>query len=885
MDEWVDELICSPLKFRDAWIRLSNGGLWTLCQKFLDGNIDAKDELQRLKELLEKHEQEFTELLQWFLKEQNLPINLAKRLLCTAAQMIDDFLTRGGGDWFTFLPEGTEEEIPRVELQGLGVQYDIGFTVRVSLELHESPYGNYHFSLHPSCCLIPQDDEFQSAIEAARRWWIENSDVANFPALITWRITRNDGHPLENLKGNSLGGLLAVGIWLLQNPEFIDQTISISAAISPDGSLQPVSGLYQKLLAAHSCNPPLRMLIVSSQQNLTNIPKFLQIQPVTSIDEAIELFKNHNHNFVKAKERIGKLHGHLMVFNQTLDWSCYQEPKLTIVSTDESSSLNDWLGTWLGGDKERHWLLVAASGMGKTTVLKFIAYRIATSKTWTHLLPVYLRADEWSRQKKTLPKVLGNLHYFSPAPTLEQWQKWAESGRLVLLVDQLEGVVSDLDFLDYIRMTIRSDYPNIYLLMATRSEHQSFFKSLDFPIVQLEPLSENQARELLQRLGQSLNRPLPSLNIPLGEIPPFLLIATLFIEPPIPQGQGQLYLKLLKFLLKETNLPLPSHRVIEILSEITFSLLDKDRWSERELYDILCKLTAPQIADQIWMAIKDRLIIRTDGFYGFVHTLLLETLRAYAFAHKWQSGDIPTNITRFLTPLRAILLTSLLDSKVLPEFWNLLQRKMEGEPKEWAEVVAKCLNERTDYPQRIVNVLLSRWFNAFCEGTNDRDGWDEAIAALPIEVVEKFVFSEAEQKLTSRSLPDRRSAALLLSLVAHKTKIPSTTAELLAKAFMDEYGFALLTEIKETFLHHPLQCETLRQFTSTIIKSLDSPLMSQRLRAIEAIEELAKACILTEDLKIEIVNYLKKLAHTDENYKIRSAAQKALLRLQSLCSS
>lgn len=881
MDDWIDRLLGSPSDFLSAWIDLSNGGLWRLCEGALNGDREAERGLKRLRELLGGQKQELIERLQWFLKERGLPIDLAEQLLGVTAQMVSDFLDRRGGDWI-FLTEGAEYEVPQVELQGLGVHQGIGFGVRVRLELHESQDGSYRLSPHPSCCLIPQDIGFRSALESVRKWWVEKSGLANRPTQIIWRVTRSDGRPIETFNGDSLGGLLAVGIWHLLESAPIDQTISISAAISPDGSLHPVSGLYEKLCAAHQCVPLLRVLIVSDKQDLTKIPQTqsVSILPAASIDEAISLFLEQTQQFVAMRERVSKIHVHFEVFSEPVDWVQYQEPTLTVVSEGKSFALSEWLRLWLKS-KDRHWLLIAPSGMGKTTALKFIAHHISVS--YSNFIPVYLRARDWFKvfvqgEGLSLPEVLESLHRFPSSPLVEHWLKWAELGYLVLLVDQVEMVTSNLDFLEQIQTTIK-DYPQMYLLMAARSEQQSLFRRFGLPLVQLEPFSENQAQSLLQKLSRHFNKPIPPINLTaLREVAPFLLVALLFVDPPIPQGQGQLYLKLLEALLGRGNLPLPSHRVIEILSEIALTHLNKDRWSEKEFYDSLCNLTDPRIADQIWVAVRDKLILRTDGSFSFAHTLLLEALRAYALSRRWQN-DIPvSDASYFLTPLRTVLVSSLLQRDVLLEFWKLLQRRMESEPREWAEVVALCLNEQPCYPQQIVNMILSRWFEAFQKGVNERDNWDGAIKVLPPDVVNNFVFPEVQQKLTRKSLSDRRSAIYLLSLVAHKSKIPDTLVEPLAEAFMDEYGFTFLNELKTLFAH-PLQHEPLCHFVSTVIKRLDSESVLQRRRAIEAIDQLSEAGILTDALKAEILNRLKELVRSKLDPKVCSTAQRVLSRL------
>lgn len=877
MGEWVDKLVGSPNEFLTAWIDLSNGKLWKLCEMTLRGNEEAENELRRLMELLERKRQELVERLQWFLKERNLPTDLADQLLNEALQMVTDFLNHNG-DWILL----TEGEITQVELQGLGVHQNVGFGVRVRLGLHKSQDGSYRLLPHPSCCLVPQDIDFRSSLESVRKWWIEKSDLVELPAQIVWQIKRSDGRPIEAFKGDSLSGLLAVGIWHLINSAPIDPTISISAAISPDGSLLPVSGLYEKLCAAHQCAPPLRVLVVSDKQDLTKISQTqsVSILPAASIDEAIGLFLEQTQQLVTMRERVREIYSHFEVFSEPVDWSHYQEPTLTVVSEGRSFALSEWLRLWLKGE-DRHWLLIAPSGMGKTTALKFIAHCISTNRK--DLLSVYLRASDWLQvfvQGKglSLPQVLESLHRFPSSPSVEHWLKWAELGYLVLLVDQADAVASNLDFLEQIQITIK-DYPQMYLLTAARSEQQSYFKRLGLPLVQLEPFSESQAQSLLQKLSRRLNRPLPPINLTvLSEVAPFLLVALLFVAPPVPQGQGQLYLKLLEALLGRGNLPLPSHRVVEILSEITLTHLNKNQWSEEEFYESLCDLTERRIADQIWVAVKDKLIVRTDGFFSFAHTLLLESLRAYAIARKWQNKISVADASYLLTPLRAVLVSSLLHRNVLSEFWELLQRRMESEPKEWAEVVALCLNEQTHYPQQIVNILLSHWFESFQRGRNEMDNWDDAIKALPADVVNKFVFHEAQQKLTSRSLSDRRSATHLLALVAHKVKIPSTIAELLADAFMDEYGFAFLGELKTLFAH-PLQHEPLLHFVSIITKFLDSESVLQRRKAIGAIDQLLEAGVLTDDLKTELVNRLRELLQRELDPKVRFVAQRTLSRL------
>lgn len=883
MGEWVDKLLGTPIEFVEAWVSMSNGGLWDLCQGVAKGEQEARNSLQKLLILLENNKCEFIGRLEWFLKQQGLLTCLSEDIYNKANQMVNDFLYGDGRKWLDFYEEEeTEDEIPRITLQGLGVEQNKGFAVRVRLELYDSPDGKYYLLPHPSCLLIPQDADFQSSLETVKEWWITSSNLADCPAQVVWKITRTDGEPFRVLRGSSLGGLLAVGIWYLVNRIPEDQTVSVSASISQDGSLLPVSGLVHKLQAARLCDPPLRVLIVAKGSNIPQW-KSIRILRAASVEEAISFLVPESQSFKETRERTQQIHNGFRIFTQTFPWQLYQKPIIKVVSRNKLVPLDEWIKDWLSGD-ERHWILTAPSGMGKTTTLKFIAYHIATQNTWYRLLPVYLRAEEWRESKKSLPEVLEELNRFPNSPSLEQWQKWAELGYLVVLVDQLERVASDLDFLDQIRMTINKDYPEIRLLLATRSEQKTFFGSMGLPIVQLEPLSDTQARELLKNICNHLGKPLPSLSYPLNDIPPFLLVALPFVDQPAPQGQGKLYLQLLEELLGGvSDLSLPIFRIIEILSEFTLSNLNTNQWNEEDFYDGLQKLTScRQTTDQIWRAIKDRLIMKVDKSICFVHTLLLESLRAYALAREVREGRIKITdayFDRSLTPLRAILITSLLESEVLPDFWKLLEKKMKNEPEKWAETVATCLNERFDYLQHIVTEIVSKWFDAFERGAREIEIWDKAVRALPSDAIENFVFSAARQGLVSQSLAERRAATRILALAAHKVRIPPEMVDLLVGAFMAEYGFTLVNDLKELF-SHPLQCDHRERFVLAIAKFLNSSSAHQRGKAVEAIERMAESGILPESLRNVISQCLQKLTQ-DMDAKVRSAAQKTLRCLQA----
>ncbi|GBD00291.1 hypothetical protein HRbin17_02831 [bacterium HR17] len=872
----------SPQEFHDGWCALINGGLWEVGKQALQGDPHAVVALSALAEATVRCADAFRDRLRWWLGRYaaaaELTETLMERLRSFTAQCLQNAPS---------LTIYLQPPLSHVTLQGVGVQGNSGYIVRVVLERWATDRTDQDKSLlpHPAVWLLPQDADFQDGLASVQAWW-QNTPLPS--AHITWRIARLDQQPSLALKGNSLSALLAVGLWLLLDNAPVDPSITVSAAVRPDGQLLPVSSVEEKAQQRHRADPPLRHLLIAAAQQVSGLehcpPDFLQ--RVHTVAEAREFFLVHAQPFQTVRDHTHRRVAYLRFFDRTISWDAYEEPTVRVSESGERAELWAWFNTRLRSGQRVQCLLTAPSGMGKTTALRFCAYRLCTDPALRSLVPIVLDATQWSAlffntPLKALPAILEHLYrpLVDPAPDYDHWRAWLLQGRVVLLVDQAEQVAHLWDFRDHLRSVLR-EFDRLHLLIAVRSEWLSWFSDLNLPLVQLEPLSEQKAQSLCTRFAAALGLSSPPSLPSLGGCP-LLLIAALCQSPLTAFGQGQLMVQLAEWLLSRCgDLPLPDARVLRVLAEVTFALPDKAAWRDREFYEALQKVTgATPTADALWVALKRCPLLSFHAeSVAFSHTLLAETLRALALASRCTDGTLPPSVQQYLTPLRALLLASLLPRHTAPAFWAWLQRKMESDPKGWAEAVAQCLNERTDYPHQTVNLLLSRWFEAFQKGVNERDGWDKAIKALPPNVVNNFVFPDAQQKLTSRSLSDRKSAAHLLALVAHTVKIPSALVELLADAFMDEYGFTFLGALKTLFAH-PLQHEPLCHFVSTVTKCLDSESVLQRRRAIRAIDQLSEASVLTDALKAEITDRLEELVRSDLDPKVRSMAQKTLSRL------
>jgi len=811
--------------------------------------------------------------------------------------LLEDFL-KEGGDWLKYVDQTEgEEEIPKVTLQGLGVKGRDGFVATLRLDLREGVDKKTRLIPHPESLLLPQDSEFKATLIKVEQW-LQQQPFSPAGVDITWRIARSDGYPLDALRGNSLGGLFAVGIWLLLNDLPPDPSITITAALSDNGKLAPVSGLVEKVRAAINLGcPRITRLLVAKGQDLSVVSNLTRLsqdffQQVATVDEAIDAFLTQITPFTKLRESIAKMFDHFILsgLGRAVGWHCYQEPSVTLFPDGQKSlSLTGWLRDWLRGEK-KHWLLVARSGMGKTTALQYIARLLSSQRKYGHLLPVFLKAEKWLDIWKELqrgsfnPSLAEILKTFlssasSNELTDSHWANWLERGHIALLVDQVERVAKNQDFMEHIRMTL-IDSKSVPVILAVRSEWVDDFKWLDLPSVYLEPLSRDQAQCLLVKLGKVLNRPVPVLPSQVSEFPPFLIVASLLLPQPT-QGLGRTCVELIKVLLNKAKLPLPLPRTIEILSDVFLALGDKDLWSEDDLYGALReKVGNAQRADGIWQALTStNLLVREDNSLTFAHPLLLEALRAFALAQKWKQNFPIHEADKLLTPTRTLLLASLLDQQVAEGFWRWLRRRVIGEPSKWAETCAYCLSERNDAPVKdFVNLFYSRWFDAFQRGKEgEKQAWASAIAALPEEAIRVYVLPNAHQLLQGKpKFAELQAAINLMTIVSDKVAFDHQIVDALVSAYMASDFKPVLAQNIAELLSPPLQAGALQHFVDRLFAC--APKSRQ---GFDALEEFVKVAQFPQDLRCAIAHKVRLLEQDIQSDDLRKRLRRLLSYLQS----
>jgi hypothetical protein len=284
-------------------------------------------------------------------------------------------------------------------------------------------------------------------------------------------------------------------------------------------------------------------------------------------------------------------------------------------------------------------------------------------------------------------------------------------------------------------------------------------------------------------------------------------------------------------------LTLPSPRIIEILSTAFFKLRDKDEWSEDELYEAL-KEEFGDVShlDNAWGQLSSQLLVRTDGSFRFVHTLLLETLRAFALKQRWKDDLTVGEADRLLTPQRAWLIASLLEKQVAQDFWRWLRRRTEGEPERWAEISALCLSERDDAPAKeFAEMFCAKWLDAFWKGKeNERQVWEGAISALPEASIGEVILPSIRSLLNKDNpkLPDLRAAIRLMAIVAGKVDV-CDEVDALALAFVKS----------DATVRSALARDIATLFTESMLKRFICKLRSlanQSRQGSEALKEFVK---------------------------------------------
>ena len=117
---------------------------------------------------------------------------------------------------------------------------------------------------HPDIFLLPWDARFQAALNNSLTWANEQH-WAKHGGEVRWNLTvLHDEEFLPAITGDSLGGAMAVGLYMLWNGLKSDLSLTITASVDREGKLGRVGGVIGKLDEGQKHN--LRTVLLASDQ-------------------------------------------------------------------------------------------------------------------------------------------------------------------------------------------------------------------------------------------------------------------------------------------------------------------------------------------------------------------------------------------------------------------------------------------------------------------------------------------------------------------------------------------------------------------------------------------------------------------------------------------
>ena len=422
------------------------------------------------------------------------------------------------------------------------------------LELELLPDGAGELYQDPRCAL-PLEPAFAQACQVARKLaadvWGKREALHGGRLDVRWRLVAEDRAPLTGgLSGASMGAAFAVGLFLLLDPgaRHHHSHVALTAALDPDGSLQPVAGIVEKLLAARH---QVTDVIVASGQEYPAQTGSLRVHEARTLANALELEQLLSRTRQAFMDYAIRSYGKLTVVGGELDadaayqdlwWLRPSEPVDEPAETDEPRqrprhryrpirvedallsrhaeiadedvdrelvASSDVFGP--GEEQAPRLVVTAPPGAGKTALCQQIARRCAQGKgPWQRrsLMPVVVPIAEWFRWWQGAPETplwvhLSKAYQASALAGADTGQTAQDllcclrAGQVLVLLDGVdEGPEADSGFWAHARDTLRGPAERCPVLITSRQSGYSY-QFGDLPVYELAGLTTTQQRALL----------------------------------------------------------------------------------------------------------------------------------------------------------------------------------------------------------------------------------------------------------------------------------------------------------------------------------------------------------------------------------------------------
>jgi len=422
------------------------------------------------------------------------------------------------------------------------------------LEVELLPDGAGELYQDPRCAL-PLEAAFAQACQVARKLaadaWGKRESLHGGGLDVRWRLGAEDRAFLTgSLSGASMGAAFAVGLCRLLDPStrHHHSHVALTAALDPDGSLQPVAGIVEKLLAAqHQATD----VIVASGQEYPAQTGGIRVHEARTLANALELEQLLSRTRQAFVDYAIRSYGKLTVVGGELDadaayqelgWLRPSEPVDEPAETDEPRqrprrgyrpvgvedallsrhaeiadedvdrelvASSDVFGP--GEEQAPRLVVTAPPGAGKTALCQQIARRCAQGKgPWQRLslMPVVVPIAEWFRWWQGAPETelwvhLAKAYQASALAGADTGQAAQDllcclrAGQVLVLLDGVdEGPEADSRFWAHARDTLRGPAERCPVLITSRQSGYSYQLG-DLPVYELAGLTTAQQQALL----------------------------------------------------------------------------------------------------------------------------------------------------------------------------------------------------------------------------------------------------------------------------------------------------------------------------------------------------------------------------------------------------
>lgn len=332
----------------------------------------------------------------------------------------------------------------------------------------------------------------------------------------------------------------------------------------------------------------------------------------------------------------------------------------------------------------RRLIIVGDPGSGKTTILRYLALRYATSflSEEGETLPVYIQLSEIHDNSSLISKINNIISSLSV-------DNLFHSGNIVLMLDGLNEVTTSRynSIMDDINSVIEK-YPEISVIITSRKF--GFKNDTVLPVYEIHEFTDKNIKDFIQKHTSSLELyNIIMRNSAFSELVtnPLLLsmVTNVWLkEGVLPAKRSELYEMFVNFQLDKTWSLLPDKHFVDkneicsLLSQIAFSMRFSGFISEglESFHELLSEYIAPGKLDLVCNILVKTGILKMEAisieckYISFMHETFQEYFAALYVANRYlEKGVLEIDLHNYNWRESLQLVVEILDSKLEPELF------------------------------------------------------------------------------------------------------------------------------------------------------------------------------------------------------------------------